>query len=247
MQGKRKTVKSMSCHGFSQFELTDKLLKNVYKLGLKGVTKDVLIQLSTFYNPKNRTMFPKQKTLAQRVNASERSVIRAIQSLVKAGLILVECKHTNHYIFTSKLYNELGLNEKIFTSEKLSHNKRQNDTLKGDILSPHVKEQTKEHKKEPTKVDDFKILKEYAENKGAKNTTAYINALKKNGSADKIIADFKAKEAADKYFARQIKETQEMIARNKKDAETAVPPTAEWNRLKAQAKEIIKNGKIYNA
>lgn len=229
-----KNMEKHALHGFSQFELTDKLLKNVYKLGLKGVTKDVLIQLSTFYNPKNRTMFPKQKTLAQRVNASERSVIRAIQSLVKAGLILVECKHINHYVFTSKLYCELGMDEKNFTSEKMSQEKRQNDTLKGDNLSSHVKEQIKEHEKEPVKVDDFKILKEYASSKKAKNVTAYINALKKNGSADKIISEFKEKQAADRYFAKQVQETKELIAQNKKDAETACAPTKEWRELKAK-------------
>lgn len=42
-----------------------------------------------------------------------------------------------------------------------------------------------------------------------------INALKNNGSADKIIKDFKEKEAADRYFARQIKETEERNAQNR--------------------------------
>lgn len=224
----------MSSHGFSQFELTDRLLKNVYKLGLKGVTKDVLIQLSTFYNPKNRTMFPKQKTLAQRVNASERSVIRAIQSLVKAGLILVECKHTNHYIFTSKLYAELGLNEKIFASENMSHKKVQNDTLSCDKNSPHVIKQTMEHEKEPVKVDDFKILKEYAQTYGAKNITGFVNWLKRTRRSEKIISDYKTKEASDKFFAKQVKDTKEYIEQGRRDAETSAPPTQEWKKLKAK-------------
>ena len=42
-------------------------------------------------------MFPKQKTIAAKIGVSERSVTRAVQELFKAGLILIECKHTNRY------------------------------------------------------------------------------------------------------------------------------------------------------
>ena len=81
-------------------------------------------------------------------------------------------------------------------------------------MIPHEHEQIKEQNK-PTNVEDFKILKEYAKNKGAKNVTSYIAALKRNGSAEKIIKDFKAKEAANRYYAQQIKETEERNAQNR--------------------------------
>jgi hypothetical protein len=45
--------------------------------------------------------------------------------------------------------------------------------------------------KKPLKVEDFKILKEYAQKHNAKNVNAYINTLKRNGSAKKIIAEYK--------------------------------------------------------
>ena len=56
-------------------------------------------------------------------------------------------------------------------------------------------------------MEDFKILRNYAENRGAKNVTAYINALKRNGTAQKIINDFKEKQSADRYYKRLYEET----------------------------------------
>ena len=61
-------------------------------------------------------------------------------------------------------------------------------------------------------MEDFKILKEYAEKMGARNVKAYINTLKNNGSAVKIIADYKAKLSADRYYQRQREENQRRIA-----------------------------------
>lgn len=49
---------------------------------------------------------------------------------------------------------------------------------------------------ELSKEDEF--LKSYAIKHGAKNINAYLNVLRKNGSADKIIKDYKAKENAKK-------------------------------------------------
>jgi hypothetical protein len=72
------------------------------------------------------------------------------------------------------------------------------------------------------KEDD--ILKSYAIKHGAKNVNAYINTLRKNGSADKIIKDYKAKQNAKKRALRSVEETQSLIRmyeNMKKDCVTA--------------------------
>lgn len=208
-------VKKHARHGFSQFKLTNYLLNNLSQFDITPIAKLVLLELSACYNPNKSDMFPKQKTLAKKIGVSERSVVRGIQELVKEGLILIESKYTNHYVFTSKIGGEWSQNEKTFTPENMSDNLRQNDNLKRDNLSHHEHEPIKEQNKEPENVEDFKILKNYAKNKGAKNVTSYIAALKRNGSAEKIIKDFKAKEAANRYYAQQIKETEERNAQNR--------------------------------
>lgn len=202
---KENSAKKHATHAFSQFKLTNYLLNNLSQFDITPTAKLVLLELSACYNPNNADMFPKQKTLAAKIGVSERSIVRAIQELFKEGLIIIECKYTNRYKFTSKIMRECPQNEKIFMIENMSDDKSQNDILKGDNLSQH--EHTIEHRKEPQNVEDFKILKNYAEKNGAKNITAYINALKNNGSAGKIIKNFKEKEAADRYYQKQYEET----------------------------------------
>lgn len=235
MQKERKQVKSMSCHGFSQFELTSKLVTNLYKYDISPTAKLVLLYLSSCYNPKKAHMFPKQKTMASKLGVSERSIVRAVQELVNKHLIVIECKYTNYYKFTSQIVSKPPLNENNHQDENMSGSIRQNDTLNGDNLSPHGIEPTRQLENEPASVDDFKILKDYAEKHNAKNVTAYINYLKRNGSADKIIADFKAKEASDRFFAKQIEETKAYIAQIKRDVLTAASePPKEWKELKSK-------------
>lgn len=211
--GKENLSKKHATHAFSQFKLTNYLLNNLSQFEITPTAKLVLLELSACYNPNKADMFPKQKTLAAKIGVSERSIVRAIQELFKAGLIIIECKYTNRYKFTSKIVCECPQNEKFFTSENMSDNLRQNATIKDDNLSQH--EPTIKQIKEPEKVEDFKILTNYAKQKGAQNLTAYVNALKKNGSAEQIIKAFKEKKAADKYFARQIRETEKRNAQNR--------------------------------
>lgn len=178
-------------HGFSQFKLTDRLLKNLNKYELSPTGKLVLLYLSSCYNPKKADVFPKQKTIANKLGISERSVIRAIQELVKGGLIFVESKYTNHYVFSSKIVQKPSQNEKNFEPENLSDDLSQNDTSKRDNLSHHEHEPKKEQEKQPLSMEDYKILKKYADKRGAKNIQAYINALIKSGSAESIIKEYK--------------------------------------------------------
>lgn len=222
----QKSMEKHATHGFSQFRLTNNLLQNLYKYEITPIAKLVLLYLSSCYNPKKTHMFPKQKTIASKIGATERSVVRAIQELVKEGLIVIECKYTNYYKFTSQIVSK--------PSENMSDDLGQNDIQQDDKLSEHDSKPMNEPINEPAKVDDFKILKQYAQDHKAKNVAAYINFLKKNGKAEKIVADFKAKEASDKFFAKQVKATKEYIKQVKRDAETSAPPTQEWKELKAQ-------------
>lgn len=225
------TAKKHVGHAFSQFELTNYLLNNLQQFKITPVEKLVLLELSACYNPNKADMFPKQKTLAQKIGISERSVVRAIQSLVNVGLILVECKYTNRYKFTSKiaLWSE---QEKKFCEKSLSSSSRQNFTKKNDNLSSH--EQIIGTNKEPKKND--LILNDYAKQRGAKNITAYVNTLKNNGSAIKILADYRAKRNADALAKQEIEETRkhnEMI----RDVSTAEPPTDAWRKIGELLKE----------
>lgn len=186
----QQTVKKHATPGITGFELVDYLLQNVNKWELSHVTQLVLFQIAKCYNPKNKYMFPKQKTLALKTNSTERSVIRAIQSLVNKGLIIVECNGSNRYLFAPRILAEAAQMKKNFCSENMSDN-TEIISQSTDIISPTLIEQIKEQKKEPLKVEDFKILKAYAQKMKAGNINAYINKLISNGSAKEIIKESK--------------------------------------------------------
>ncbi len=185
------TAKKHDQHGFSQFRLTNKTVNNLSQFDLTPTAKLVLVYLTTCYNPKKADMFPKQKTIAMKLGISERSIVRAISELIKAGLIVVECKYSNRYKFTSKIVSKSPEIEKNFEGENMSDDLSQNDIQKDDKKSSHDIEPMREHKKEPLKVEDFKILKAYAKKMNARNINAYINKLISSGNAKNIIKEAK--------------------------------------------------------
>lgn len=219
----QQTAKKHVGHAISGFELSKKVLNNLYNYDLKPIAKLVLLYLCDCYNPKHGEMFPKQSTIALKLGVSEVSVIRAIQELHKEGLLVSERKYINRYRFTSKIVEEQSGNE--YKEMRVKTYQNENPSIK---MIAHKHEQKREQNN-LTKVEDFKILKEYAESKGAKNVKAYIEALKRNRSAEQIIKAFKEKKAANKYFERQIKETEERNAQNR--IWTAVSPK-ECDKLK---------------
>ncbi len=254
------TVKKHVGHGITQFGVTKEVVNNLQQFKISPVAKLVLIYLTTCFNPTKPFMFPKQKTMAAILGVSERSIVRAISELVKAGVILVEVSFTNRYRFTSKIVqncpqidsivavqeitppNEVTncppKNEKIFSSEKLSDNKRQNSANGVTNCPPSCHEQRKEHEVEQSKrvkeinsisetikIDEYKLLKKYAMSKGAKNVQKYVNALIINGSAKEIIKAHKEKLAIEEYHRREIQRTQELIAKQREDFDKAVKPT----------------------
>lgn len=222
-----KEVKKHEGHGFSQFELTQSLLQNLNKLKLTATENIILLELSLFYNPKHADIFPKQKTIALKANCSERSVIRAVQSFIKGGLIMVECKYTNRYKFTQKLLNLCGLVKDFKQPDNLSYSGCQNVIKQPDNLSYH--EQNIEQKKktkvvalkqsnsrelkhvEKNVISDDEVLRIYAEKHAKSNIQGYINSLKIKGVAADIIRQYREKEGVQKYWDSQAASTSELI------------------------------------
>lgn len=121
-------------------------MEDKYDELLFAAAKLVLLYLTTCYNPEKAEVFPKQKTIAAKIGVSERSVVRAIQELFKAGLILIECKITNRYKIVAKWGSSKPENEKNFYQDNMSDVSGQNDTSQTDNLSPIIHEQKKEQK-----------------------------------------------------------------------------------------------------
>lgn len=226
-------------HGFSQFKLTDRLLKNLNKYELSPTGKLVLLYLSSCYNPKKADVFPKQKTIANKLGISERSVVRAIQELVKDGLIFVESKYTNHYVFSSKIVQKPSQNEKFFEPENLSDDLSQNDTSKRDNLSHHEHEPKKEQEKQPLNMEDYKILKQYAIKRGAKNIQAYINALIKLESAESIIKEYKQIQANAQGMLAKAQKVQEDLEFARANRAENVPSDF-FEKVKSQIKNSVE-------
>ncbi len=234
-------------HGFSQFELTQSLLQNLNKLKLTATENIILLELSLYYNPKHADIFPKQKTIALKANCSERSVIRAVQSFIKAGLIMVECKYTNRYKFTQKLLNLCGLNEdfkvgalceyptcneiKKFrqVGDNLSYSRCQNVIKEGDNLSHH--EHTIEHKKK-TKVVKLN-----------KSNSRELKHVENNVISDdevlRIYAEKHAKSNIQGYInALKIKGVAADIIRQYRESEGV---SKYWERQAAQTSQLVKD------
>lgn len=213
------TAKIHAQHGFSQFALTQNLLNNLSQFKLTPTAKLVLLELSSFYNPKKADMFPKQKTLAKKIGISERSVVRAVQELLNEGLIMVECKYTNHYKFTSRIVSQQPEN-KNFSNENMSEDLGQSGEQLNDKLAEH--EPTIEPINEPSEVhkggnvylfqsEEDRILEEYARPRAKKSVQAYVKRLKESGSAAKIISEYKKQKKVTQKALRRVQETQELI------------------------------------
>lgn len=216
-------------HGVSQFELSKKVLNNLYKYNLKPVTKLVLLFLCDCYNPKHGEMFPKQSTIAQKLGVSEVSVIRAISELHKEGLIISERKYTNKYSFTSRIINE---------QNKMIAQTKQNDSSKPiKKIAPYI-EQKRETKKS-TNIEDYKILKQYATKRGAKNIQAYINALIKSGSAESIIKEHKQIQANAQGMIEKAQRVQKDLEFARANRAENVPSDF-FEKVKSQIKNSVE-------
>ena len=199
---KENTVKRHATHGFSQFTLTQNLLNNLQQFEITPTAKLVLLYLSSCYNPKKADMFPKQKTIAAKIGVSERSVVRAVSELIQAGLIVVECKYSNRYKFTSKIVSEQPQIEKFFEEENMSDDQGQNFINKvTDCQNMNI-----EPKREQIiNLQEDKYLIQYAKQKGVKKILPYVNAIKRNGNAEAIIQEYKKIERKASFMESETK------------------------------------------
>lgn len=199
----------MSGHGFSQFELTQKLLQNLNNFKLTPTAKLVLMYLSSCYNPKHGEMFPKQRTIADKLGISEASVIRAICELHKEGLIISERKYTNRYVFTSKFLFSLGILDNNMQAENSQNEIK--ETLK---MQPPLIEPKSKTNKQPISVEDYKILKAHAQKFANKSVEGYINRLRQVGADKEIIEEYKQAQ-------RKAQRMKEAVKKNIEDLEFA--------------------------
>ena len=233
------TQKSMQGMGFKpikQVELTNYLLNNLQSFNLKPTTKLVLLYLSSCYNPKNADVFPKQKTIADKMGISEASVIRAIAELHKEGLIISERKYSNRYKFTHKLLANCA--KIVFLEpEEMQVENKQIETEKLAKCELHEHEQSNEQIKEQEKKEDhlkaskvsladFEKLKQYATSKGAKNPVAYANKIIKNGNTEEILKQIAEPEIIRENAKRRIEETKQ-LSESIADRTLAAPPSEE--------------------
>ena len=227
---KESTAKSHVQHGFTQFELTNYLLNNLSQFNITPAAKLVLLELSAHYNPQKPDMFTNQKTLASKIGISERSVVRAVSELFKAGLIIIECKYTNRYKFTSKIGWKCPQDEKFFPQETLSDIKRQNGIKKDDNLSQH--EQIKETKKEQTNVIVVysKIPAIITTNKKIRNPQAYWASLSQEIKEQYMEKQRKADKSKEKIKKVQELELKQKEEQKRYDEISALPLEQQWTR-----------------
>ena len=137
----------------SQFELSKVALKNLNKFDLSPTAKLVLLALIDCYNPRKEEIYPKQKTIADDLGISDRSVTRAIKEITDAGLLIYERKYQNRYKMTPVFFGLLSLKVDPSNNPTLSKNKKlspvscQSVGLENDSLSPACIEQKEEQKK----------------------------------------------------------------------------------------------------
>lgn len=93
----------------SQFTLTNNTIKYLSCLELTAATKLVLIYLTSCYNPKKPTVFPRQITIAEKIGISQRTVVRAINELLKKNYCMKKHRpyKSNAYSFTPDFFYDV--------------------------------------------------------------------------------------------------------------------------------------------
>lgn len=101
-------MKTQLQHGFTQFELSKLVLKNLNKWKLSPTAKLVLMSLTSYYP----NIFPSQQTIANELGISKRSVERAFNELRIVKTILTEIKKQTNTLnckFTNIFFEQLNL------------------------------------------------------------------------------------------------------------------------------------------
>lgn len=207
------TVKKHAQHGFSQFELTTKIVKNLNKYDITPTAKLVLILLTTHFNEEKNgaVVFPSMPYISETLGISLTATKQAIKDLVSEGLILQSKREKirgnyNKYILTQKVHNST-----VEQAENESFKRAESDlSFIGTNKKNEIKEQNKEGGENVYKGDDL-ILYEYAKKKAKYNVYSFVKAIKERGGDKKIISDYKKQEKVTQMALRSVQETQELI------------------------------------
>ena len=204
--------KEVGIESISQFQITSDLLRNLYKFNLTPVTKLVLLELTTHLNESKNgsVVFPSVGSIAEVLGIGLTAAKKAINDLIKQGIIIKTKRNNvkgnyNKYLFTSKISGFKKDDVNILSQQDIKMQNStsewsQNEFFKQSENDLFLYEQTKETKKEQTvksgdnvyKGDDL-ILYEYAKKRAKYSIDAFIQKIKENGGADKIIREYKRK------------------------------------------------------
>lgn len=235
------TVKKEVVKGFTQFEITSDLLRNLYKFNLTPVTKLVLLELTTHLNESKNgsVVFPSVGYIAEVLGIGLTACKKAINDLINEGLIIkskrdnVKGNYNKYLLRLAKIDFNKGKNGNrcIYTKTDLNSQKMQNKPSENELFKQSDSDlffiKTNNNEKINNKDDEY--LKLYALKRGVKNIPAYINAIKKNGGAAQIINEFKQIKNR-----KKVLEQQTVLMREKRiqEREQAVPPTEAWKALR---------------
>lgn len=207
MQNSQKKAKSMSGHGFSQFELTTNLLKNLNKFELTPTAKLVLLELTTHYNEDENgsVVFPSMQFIADTLGVGLTAVKQSIKDLISQGLIMQSKRskvrgNYNKYLLTPKVQNS--------TSER-----SENDCLEQSENDCFMITNNLGTNK-TTDAQEIKILRDYARTRAKKSVEGYINKLKREGADKEIIEEYKQAQ-------RKAQRMKEAVKKNIEDLEFA--------------------------
>ena len=146
-----------NCNNSERFNISGfELSKVLYTCGLFGKikltagSKLVLWAFCTYYNPKNKTMFPSQATLAKHLGVSEKTIERAVKELSERGLVVYETHGVNHYGFSAKFWFMTGVRPSLGGANTCGADKMsvQNSQNVGCTLRQNVGQTYKNEKKE---------------------------------------------------------------------------------------------------
>ena len=240
------TARKHAGHGFSQFELTTQIVKNLNKYDITPTAKLVLILLTTHYNEEKNgsVVFPSMPYISETLGISLTATKQAIKDLVNQGFILQSKRdkirgNYNKYILTQKVQNsasEQPENEPFKSTENDLSLIRTNN-------KNEIKEQTEENKggNVYSIQSNDSILEDYAIKHGARNVKAYINTLKSSGSAAKIISEYKKQKKVTQTALRSIQETQELIAEYNQEHNGSPYECEAWLKLGAKITRLQKS------
>ena len=231
------TVKKEAAQGFTQFEITTDLLRNLYKFNLTPVTKLVLLELTTHLNESKNgaVVFPSTGYIAEVLGIGLTAAKKAINDLIKEGFIIKSKRdkvrgNYNKYLLTPKVRNltsEWAENESFKKSKSdlfmITNNNEQNKQ-QTELNNLPVKIYTNSKKEGGNVSKEEEILIDYAIKHGAKNVQAYVNTLKSTKSAEKIIKEYNKKNFIAHRAQTNYVETQLLIQKNKEYEKTAVSP-----------------------